>query len=317
MLAAAATLLACPALAQPRLPGKTVRIIVPFAPGGISDIVARMMADALSGPLGQPVVVENRSGAGGNIGAEYVARSAPDGATLLAASPSVMAIAKPLYPKLNYDPDTELVPVGMMGAQANVLLTSPRALTVPTLEGLVKAAKERPGAVNFGSSGAGSLAHLTGVLFAADAGIEMTHVPYRGSPPAVADLVSGQIQMLFDAVTTALPLAEAGSLRMLGTATAARQPAIPAVPSLVELGYQRSDAPNWFCLFAPSATPPATLAMLRGAVEDIAASPGWAQQMQARSATTLPYSGARLDEFLATERARWAETVRRSGATVE
>jgi tripartite-type tricarboxylate transporter receptor subunit TctC len=315
-LATAGTLLALPALAQPSFPDRPLRIVVPFAPGGVSDILTRALADAMTPVLGQSVVVENRSGAGGNVGAEYVAHGAPDGHTLLCASPATIGIAKPLYGKLNYDPDTELLPVGLMGAQANVLLTSPKALADASVEGLLAAARLRPGALNLGSGGSGSLAHLTGELFASDAGVQLTHVPYRGSPPAIADLISGQIQLMFDAVVTALPLAQAGSLRILGTATAARQDSIPEVPSLVELGFPSLDVPNWFGLFAPAATPAPVLARLRQAMAQVTGAAQWRDQLRARHSMPLsPAAGAELDAFLARERQRWAEAVKASGAT--
>jgi tripartite-type tricarboxylate transporter receptor subunit TctC len=314
-LAGAAALLATPAIAQPAFPDRPLRIVVPFAPGGVSDILTRGLADAMTSALGQSVVVENRSGAGGNVGAEYVARGAADGYTLLSASPATIGIAKPLYGKLNYDPDTDLLPVGLMGAQANLLLTSPKALAEPTIAGLLAAGRARPGALNMGSGGAGSLAHLTGELFAGDAKLQLAHVPYRGSPPAMADLMSGQIQLMFDAVVTALPLAEAGNIRILGTATATRQASLPDVPSLVELGFPSLDVPNWFGLFAPARIPAPALARLRDAMASITGTAAWQQQLAARHSMPLsPSVGVELDGFLQKERLRWAEVVRSSGA---
>ncbi len=306
-------LLATPALAQNV--ARPIRIIVPFAPGGISDIVARGVAEPLGALLSQTVVIENRAGAGGNIGAEAVARAAPDGLTLLAVGPAVMGISKPLYPQLGYDPDSDFAAIGLLGAQANVLLTGPRAPFAPNLAAMIAAARAAPGRITFGSSGAGSLAHLTAELLAAEAGIQMTHVPYRGSPPAMADLMSGQINLLFDAVTTAQPLLAGGQILALGVATAQRQPALPTVPSFAELGYPGVDAPNWFGLFAPAATPPAVLVRLRAALAEVTGTPAWAAFLAARSATALPIAaGPTLDAFLASERQRWAAAVRRSGA---
>ncbi|MBO1078464.1 Bug family tripartite tricarboxylate transporter substrate binding protein [Roseomonas haemaphysalidis] len=314
-LAAAGTLLARPALAGPGFPDRPLRIVVPFAPGGVSDILTRALAEAMTPVLGQSMVVENRSGAGGNVGAEYVAHGSPDGYTLLCASPATMGIAKPLYGKLSYDPDTELLPVGLMGAQANVLLTSSKALATPSLDGLLAAARARPGALNFGSGGSGSLAHLTGELFAKDAGVQLTHVPYRGSPPAIADLLSGQIQLIFDAVVTALPLSQAGALHILGTATAARQDSLPDVPALPELGFPSLDVPNWFGLFAPAGTPAPVLAKLQQAMAQVTGTAQWRDQLRARHSMPLALtSGPELDAFLAKERARWAAAVRTSGA---
>ena len=312
-LAAATGLLAAPALAQPT--GRPLRIVVPFAPGGVSDILTRGLAELLMPVLGRPVVVENRSGAGGNVGAEYVARGVADGSVLLSASPATVGIAKPLYGNLAYDPDTDLVAVGLMGAQANLLLTSARAVPDATIPGLLAAARTRPAGLNLGSGGVGSLAHLTGELFARDAGIRLTHVPYRGSSQAVADLMTGELQVMFDAVVTARPLAEAGSIRILGTATAGRLESLPEVPSLVELGYPSMDVPNWFGLFAPAGTPPPALATLRGAMAGVTATPAWAAQLRRHHAEPLSPAGPALEAFLRRERARWAEVVRRSGVS--
>jgi tripartite-type tricarboxylate transporter receptor subunit TctC len=282
--------LATPAVAQP-ISGRPLRIILPFAPGGVSDILTRGLAEGLTPVLGRAVVVENRSGAGGNVGAEYVARGAADGSVPLSASPATVGIAKPLYGNLAYDPDAGLVPVGLMGAQANLLLTSPRALPELTLAGLLAAARARPGGLKLGSGGVGSLAHLTGELFARDAGVRLTHVPNRGSSQAVADLMTGELQVMFDAVVTARPLAEAGFVRILGTATAARLESLPDVPSLVELGFPSMDVPNWFGLFTPTGTPAPALATLREATARITASPAWDAQLRRHHALTLSPPG--------------------------
>ncbi len=309
--------LAAPVLAQPAFPTRPLRVVVPFAPGGITDILARAAAEAMARSLGQPVVVENRAGAGGNVGSEAVAKAAPDGYTLLAVGPAVMGIAKPLYNRLNYDPDSDFTCLGLLGAQANVMLVSPRALPEPTLPALLQAARAKPGEVTFASSGAGSLTHLTAELFAADAGLRMVHVPYRGSPPALADLAGGQVAMLFDALTTALPLHQGGQARIVGIATRGRVADLPEVPSLVEAGFPSLDAPNWFGMFAPVATPAPVVARLSAAVAEVTASDGYKGLMRARSAEPVALGDRSLDAFLAAERVRWAEAVRRSGAKAD
>ncbi|MGG5818082.1 Bug family tripartite tricarboxylate transporter substrate binding protein [Falsiroseomonas sp. HW251] len=307
--------MAAPALAQtPAFPTRPLRMVVPFAPGGITDILARAAAEGMSRVLGQPVVIEYRAGAGGNVGSEAVAKSPADGYSMLAVGPAVMGIAKPLYGRLNYDPDSDFTCIGLLGAQANVMLVSPRALPAPTLDALVAAARAKPGEVPFASSGSGSLTHLTAELFASAAGLRMVHVPYRGSPPALTDLAGGQVAMLVDALTTALPLHQGGQAGIVAVATKDRAPDLPDVPSLVELGYPGLDVPNWFGVFVPAGTPAPAVARLSAVLAEVTASDPYATLMRARSAQPVDLGGRSLDAFLASERARWAEAVRSSGA---
>ncbi len=314
-----------PALAHPyvaqaqaeRYPSRPIRMVVPFPAGGISDILARAMADMLSQRLGQPVVIDNRPGAGGNLGSEYAARAAPDGYTLLAAGPAVMGVAKALYQRLNYDPDADFVPLGMLGALPNVLVINPRTLPDPTLAGLIATAKARPGVLTYASSGAGSLTHLTAELFCAEAGIQLLHVPYRGSPQAMSDLVGGQVNMLFDSVATALPLIRAGSITALGVTVRERSADLPDVPSLVEAGLRDMHAPSWTAVYAPVATPRPIVERLRAdmaAVHDTAA---YREMLRNRNTQPMPMTGAELEAFLGSERTRWAAVVRRSGARAD
>ncbi|MBW6396292.1 tripartite tricarboxylate transporter substrate binding protein [Roseomonas sp. HJA6] len=315
-----AATLTVPAVARAQsgsYPNRPLRVVVPFAPGGITDILARAAAEGLSREIGQLVVVDNRAGAGGNVGSEAVAKSAPDGYTILAVGPAVMGIAKPLYARLNYDPDTDFAALGVLGAQPNVMLVSPRALPEPTLDALVAKARAKPGEVAFASSGSGSLTHLTAELFAKDAGLQMVHVPYRGSPPALADLVSGQVAMMCDALTTALPLHQSGQARIVGIATRERAAELPEVPSLVEAGYPSLDVPNWFGMFVPAATPAPVVDQLRMAVAAVTASDNYRALMRARSATLVTLGEGGLDGFLARERTRWAVAVQASGARVD
>jgi tripartite-type tricarboxylate transporter receptor subunit TctC len=287
---------------------------VPFAPGGITDILARAGAEGMSRALGQPVVVENRAGAGGNVGSEAVAKAPADGYTMLAVGPAVMGIAKPLYGRLNYDPDADFACLGLLGAQANVMLVSPRALPEPTLAAFLATARSKPGEVPFASSGSGSLTHLTAELFAKDAGLRLVHVPYRGSPPALTDLAAGQVAMMFDALTTALPLHQGGQARIVGVATKDRAADLPEVPSLVEAGFPSLDVPNWFGVFVPAATPQPVQARLAAALAEVTASDSYRTLMRQRSAQPVALGERTLDAFLAAERARWAEAVRSSGA---
>jgi tripartite-type tricarboxylate transporter receptor subunit TctC len=306
------------AMAQPAgFPTRPIRIVVPFTPGGITDILARAMAELLTPRLGQPVLIDNRPGAGGNVGAEFVARAAPDGHTLMAVGPSVMGVAKALYPRLAYDPDADFTPVGMLGAQSNVLVTSPRALADPSLAGLLAAARARPGTVSYASNGIGSLTHLTAELFAAEAGIQLLHVPYRGSAQALSDLVGGQVQMLFDAIATAAPLIQSGAIRAVGVAARDRSPDLPEVASLVEAGLPGMDAPTWFAAFAPAATPAPVIQRLRAEFAAAHDSAAYRTILQARNTQPLALTGTAMEQFLLRERGRWADAVRRSGAKAE
>jgi tripartite-type tricarboxylate transporter receptor subunit TctC len=316
-------LLAAPAFAVARsasaqaFPDRPVRIVVPFTPGGITDILARAMADLLSQRLGQPVVIDNRPGAGGNVGADFVGRSAPDGHTLMAVGPSVMGVAKALYPRLTYDPDADFTPVGMLGSQVNVLVTSPRALPDPSLAGLLAAARARPGELTYASNGVGSLTHLTAELFCAEARIRMVHVPYRGSAQALSDLVGGQVHALFDAIATAIPLIQAGSIRAVGIAAGERSPNLPEVRSLVEAGLPGMDAPTWFAVFAPAATPRPIVDRLRAEILAVHEGAPYREILRTRNTQPLSLTGTEMESFLTRERARWAEAVRRSGARAE
>jgi tripartite-type tricarboxylate transporter receptor subunit TctC len=319
LLLSAPALLWHPAAAQDAagFPNRPIRIVVPFTAGGITDILARAIAEMLTPRLGQPVLIDNRPGAGGNVGAEFVARSAPDGHTLMAVGPSVMGVAKALYPRLNYDPDADFTPVGMLGAQSNVLVTSPRAMADPSLAGVLAAARARPGEVTYASNGIGSLTHLTAELFAAEANIRLVHVPYRGSAQALSDLVGGQVQMLFDAIATAAPLIQSGAIRAVGVASRERSPDLPGVPSLVEAGLPGMDAPTWFATFAPVGTPAPIVARLRAAFAEAHDSPAYRAILTARNTQPLALTGAPMEAFLLRERGRWADAVRRSGAKAE
>ncbi|MGG5823089.1 Bug family tripartite tricarboxylate transporter substrate binding protein [Falsiroseomonas sp. HW251] len=320
LLASALAGLARPLAAQGQseaFASRPIRLVVPFPAGGISDVLARAMADALTPRLGQPVVIDNRPGAGGNIGAEFVARATPDGYTLLAAGPAVMGVAKALYQRLNYDPDADFLPIGMLGAVPNVLVINARSLPDPSLAGLIAAAKARPGALTYASSGSGSLTHLLGELFSAEAGIQLLHVPYRGNAQAMSDLVGGQVNILFDAVATSLPLIQAGSVRALGVTSRERAPELPDVPSLVELGMPDMHAPSWTAVYAPAATPRPVVERLRREMAAVGDSASYREILRNRGTQSMPMSEAEMETYLAAERRRWAEAVRRSGARAD
>src|SRR5688572_14687085 len=236
--------LAFPVLSQERYPSKPVRLIVPFAPGGSTDIFARLIAERAQGPLGQPVVVENRAGAAGNIGAEAVARSAPDGYTLLMATTGVMAINNALYKNMTYDAAKDLEPVVYVASITNVLIVPPDFPAKNVAE-LIAMAKKEPGKLSFASSGAGASTHMSAELFKSMTGTDILHVPYKGSGPAMPDLMSGRVHMMFENAPGAVPHIKAGKLRALGQTGLKRSSALPDVPTIAESGLPHYESPSW------------------------------------------------------------------------
>lgn len=311
--------LALPAIAhaQPWQPTRPLRLVLPFAPGGLTDILARAAAEQLQPRLGQPVIVENRAGAGGNLAAEAVARAAPDGHVLLVATQGIIAINKALYPRLPYDPDADFTPLAMLASQPNLLVVSPRALPevrdVPTLIARIRAA---PGGLAYGSNGVGSFTHLSMELFRAAAGVEMTHVPYRGSAPLLTDMIAGTIPVALDGLATSAPQVRAGALRAIAVTSAARFRAMPDIPAIAETlpGF---DASPWYGVFAGSNVPEPTLAALEAAFRAVLDSPAWTAVLAAREADAMPASRAELIPLMARERATWRDAVTRSGARAE
>lgn len=269
-----ASLLACIAplasAAERDYPARTVRIVVPFAPGGSTDVVARILADKLGTALGQSFVVENRPGAGGNIGADVVAKAAPDGYTLLMGTTGVLAINKYLYQDMSYDPDRDFAPVSYTSLITNMLVVGPGvpARTVPELIALAKA---KPGTLTFASSGAGSSTHLSGELFKSMAGVDILHVPYKGSSQALTDLMSGQVAMLFDNAPSSMPYVQQGKLRAIAVTSLKRMPTLPGVPTIDESGVKGYESLSWSGIVAPAATPGPVIAKLNAAIEKVLA----------------------------------------------
>lgn len=312
-LLAAPALLALPAHAQ-SFPSKPIRVLVPFAPGGFTDILGRFLADRLTPALGQSLIIENRPGAGGNIAADAVAKSAPDGHTLLLASVAVFAINGPLYGTLPYDPESFAM-VGFVASQPNVLLAN-NDTGIDSVATLIARAKAAPESLAYASNGNGSVTHLTTALLETMAGIKLLHVPYRGSAPGLADLMGGRVQVMFDGAGTAIPQYRGGQVRAIGVSSAARAPDIPEVPAVAETlpGF---DMTGWFALAAPGATPAPALDRLRSEVAVVMQSADFARLLRDRAAVKVPVPIADAGPFLAAERARWGEAVRRSGARVE
>src|SRR5262249_46118408 len=232
-------------------PTRPVMLVVAFPPGGASDVLARILGRKLEHVLGQPFVIDNRPGAGGNVAAEAVARAAPDGYTLLAANNAILATNAALYRKINFDPVADFAPIGLIGSQANILVVNP-GVPVTSVAELIALAKANPGTLNFASSGHGLAAHLAGELFKAETGIDIVHVPYKGAAPALQDVLAGHVQMMFATASSVVPHIRAGKLRPLGVATLKRTAVVPDVPTIDELGLKNFDATTWHGLVAPA-----------------------------------------------------------------
>jgi len=307
---------AWPASAQ-AYPSRNPRMIVPFAAGGPTDVLARVMAEKVSPSLGQQVIVESRPGAGGNLAADLVARSEANGYTLLVAGQAILAINKALYKKLSYDPATDFTFIGMLGVIANVLLVNPQAVPVNSLAELIALAKKKPGEISYGSNGPGSLTHLTTAILAQQAGVELLHVPYQGAAPLMTDLLAGRIGITFTAASAALPLVQSGQLRALAVTTGKRSRFAPNVPTLVESGFPSLDAPTWFSAVARTGTPAPIVAKLRTEFNAVIASDGYAQALEKQFMEVMPIPPDTAEAFLSRERKLWTDAVRVAGVSLD
>jgi len=297
-------------------PSRPPHMIVPFAAGGPTDVLTRIAAEQVGPRLGQQVIVESRTGAGGNIAAEYVARAPADGYTMLVAGQAIVAINKALYKKIAYDPATDFAFIGMLGVIANVLLVNPEAVPVNSVAELIAFAKKKPGAISYASNGTGSLTHLTSAMLAHQAGIDLLHVPYQGASQLMTDLISGRIGMTFTAASAALPQVKAGKLRAIAVTTGTRSRFAPDVPTLVESGFPSLNAPTWFCAMVRASTPAPVVAKLRTEYNAVIGSDAYAKALEARSMEVMLVPPEKSDEFLAKERALWTEAVKLTGASV-
>ena len=316
-LGALALACAVSASAQAPYPNHPVRIVVPFPAGGTTDILARETAQKLTQSLGQPFVVENRPGAGGNIGADLVAKSAPDGYTMLMGTVGTHAINPSLYEKMPYDHVKDFVPVVLVAGVPNVLVVNP-SLPVKTVQELIAYAKANPGKLNFASSGSGTSIHLSGELFKTMTGVSMQHVPYKGSSPALADLVGGQVQLMFDNLPSSLALIKAGKLRAIAVTSLTRSTALPDVPTIAESGLPGFEASSWFGLLAPAGTPRDVVTKVNGEVAKWLATPEAKEKLAAQGAIVA--TGLAPEDFvrhIASETAKWQKVVKESGAKVE
>ena len=306
---------AAAALAQP-YPSKPVRIVVPFPAGGTTDILAREVAQRLTQTLGQPFVVDNRPGAGGNIGAELVAKSPADGYTFLMGTVGTHAINASLYSRMPYDHVRDFAPVILVAGVPNVLVVNP-SVPVHSVQELIAYAKANPGKLNFASSGNGTSIHLAGELFKVMTGVQMSHVPYKGSAPALADLVGGQVQLMFDNLPSSLQLIKGGKLRPLAVTSAQRSSALPDLPTVAEAGLPGFEATSWFGLLAPAGTPPDVIAKVNGEVATWLASPEAKDKLASLGAIAAGGSPEDFAHHIAAETAKWQKVVKASGARVE
>ena len=297
-------------------PEHPIRLVVPFPPGGTTDIIAREVGQQLTQTLGQSVVIDNRPGAGGNIGSELVARSAPDGYTLLMCTVGTHAINPSLYAKLPYDHIADFAPVILVASVPNVLEVTP-TLPVYSVADLIKLAKQKPGQINFASSGSGTSIHLSGELFKAMAGVDMTHVPYRGSAPALADLISGQVQVMFDNLPSSLGQIKAGKLRAIAVTSAQRAPALPDVPTIAESGLPGFEATAWFGVVAPAGTPPAVIARINRDLNQWLQTPDAREKLLAQGAVAEGDTPQQFAAYIRAETEKWARVVKASGAKVD
>ncbi len=314
-LALAAALAAghLPAAAQ-AYPAKPIHLVVGYAAGGSTDSVARLLGQKLAEELGQPVVVENKPGAGATIASDYVAKAAPDGYTLF-MSTIANTINTTLYKRLSFDFERDFAPVSLVATVPNVLVVNPD-VPAKTVKEFIALAKSKPGEINFGSSGSGSSVHLSGELFNMAAGVKLTHVPYKGSAPAAVDLMSGQIQAMFDNLSTALPFIKAGKLRALAVTSAERSPAAPDIPTMAEAGLPECEVLSWFALVAPAKTPKDIVDRLNAATVKALADPAVKQQFAALGADPVSSTPAVLADLIKSETAKWAKVVKASGASV-
>jgi tripartite-type tricarboxylate transporter receptor subunit TctC len=314
LYASCALLLSIHAYAQ-SYPVKPVRIVVPFPPGGTSDILARTLGQKLAEEWGQQVVVDNRPGAGANIGAENVARSAADGYSLLILS-TAHTINPSLYKKLAYDPVKDFAPVTMLVATSQVLVVH-KSVPVSTLKEFIAFAKKHPGELLYSSAGSGSQPHLSAELFKTMTGINYVHVPYKGAPPAMVDLLAGHVALTFATAPSAVPYVKSGQLRALGVSTAKRIAALPDVPTIAEAGVPGYEATGWNGLVAPAGTPAPIIEKLNGAFVKVLRTPAVASYLSGQGADPDSGTAAEFAAYIKAEIAKWAKVVQDSGARVD
>jgi tripartite-type tricarboxylate transporter receptor subunit TctC len=304
------------ASAQATFPVRGARLVVPFPPGGPLDAVGRAIAQKLTEAWGHSVVVDNRPGAGGNIGADLVAKSPPDGYTVVMGALSTHAVNPSLYPSMPYDAVKDFAPITLVAVTPNVLVVNP-SLPVNSVQELVAYAKARPGKLSFGSGSNGSAGHLAGELFKVDAGLDMVHIPFKGGAPATQALLAGDTQLMFDNLANAMPQVKAGKLRALAVTTAQRSKLAPDLPTMAEAGLPGFDISTWFGLLAPAGTPPEAIAKWNADVTRILAAPDMRERLAAQGAEAAPTTPAAFAQFIGAELVKYARIVKASGAKVD
>ena len=317
LVGAALLALPCaPALAAADYPTRPVALVVGFPPGGASDILARIIAGKLGGVLGQPFIVDNRPGAGGNVAGEAVAHAAPDGYTLLLGNNAILATNANLYAKIGFDPQADFAPISLIGTQANVLVVNN---TVPahSLAELIALAKASPGKLNFASSGYGLAAHLAGELFKAQAHIDIVHVPYKGSAPALEDVIAGQDQMMFATTSGVMGFLSNGQVRALAVTTLKRTAILPDIPTMDKSGLRGFEATTWHGLVAPAGTPPAVIDTLHRALLEALNDPDVRAKLAALGIDIAPDSPEEFAAYIKSEIPKWAAVIKASGAKLE
>jgi tripartite-type tricarboxylate transporter receptor subunit TctC len=314
---------AIPAAAQTSWPTKPVKIVVPFAPGGTTDILARAVAPELSKALGQPFIVENRAGAGGNIGADLVAKSAPDGYTVLMGTVGTHGINKSLYTRLAYDPQKDFAPITLVAGVPNVMVMNAetaKTLGINSVPDFIRYAKAHPGRLNMASSGNGTSIHLAGELFKSMTGIYMAHIPYTGSGPAMMAMVSGNVDVMFDNLPSDMPQIKGGKLKAFAVTSAERSAALPDLPTIEQAGgptLKGFDASSWFGLLAPAGTPPDIVKRMQEEVAKALSTPAIKEKLLAQGAIPSGNTRQQFAAFINAEHEKWAKVVKASGAKVD
>jgi tripartite-type tricarboxylate transporter receptor subunit TctC len=314
--AAAASMTSAAAFAQAGWPNKPIRLIVPFPPGGGTDAFARPLSKVLTAQLGQPILIDNRGGAGGTLGAELAAKSAPDGYTFLVGAIH-HAIAPSMYPKLGYDLQKDLVPVTVLSYVPNVLVVNPQRLPVKTYDEFFKYLKANPGKLNYGSAGNGTSHHLTVELYKTLTRTFVTHIPYRGAGPALQDLLAGQVDLMFDGLGSAMPHIKAGKLVPLAVTSEKRSFALPDVPTLAETGVKGYDARTWYAIWAPAGTPRDIVVRMQQEVARALAGTELKDTWYALGAEAGGQTPEVMQQFVTAEIAKWAKAVKDSGAKLD
>jgi tripartite-type tricarboxylate transporter receptor subunit TctC len=315
VIAAFLVLLSVTAYGQDSWPSRPVRFILPFPPGGGTDILGRLIAERLSANLGQPVVTENRGGAGGNVGAEAAARSSPDGYTIVLVAPS-LAISPALYSKINYDPVKDFAPVSLVATVPNVMITQASA-PVQNLQEFIAFAKGKPGALNFGSGGAGTSNHLAGELFNIVTGAKLVHIPYKGVNLAMQDVLAGNVHLVFIGIPAAAPHIKAGKLRALALVAPQRSSALPEVPTVAEAGLRDFEVTTWYGVLAPAGTPRNVVTRLNAELGKIMHSPELKEKLAATGTEPLTSTPEEFADYIKREIAKWGEVVRKAGVKAD